>query len=519
MEKEVIRAAFDLTRFGKEGTTSSGADYHEDRVSEKQGKWIKEDRMHLNEVICFNEPVMDENGKCTELSYEKYHTREGMAHEHAYGYYEDRFGASIEAQKQRHLASRHKKEAEACTVKNHYDSDKTGYQYFELQVSEKGFLNYKDRDVFTPLALEFCKSLEEEVKDKDGNLIARVHCVGLTIHYDEVNAHAHGKLAFEVLDKTGLWKPAQEEALKKLGYKSKLKETAAEKKDREEAEANGQTVEYKEGKRCNAKIAWTEQKREEWCKLVEKHIPYVEVNREAVRVQKKKKVDHDLYAGQEALLEEMHDQKEAIRELKAEKEELLKENASMKVKNEVLEEVAQKHQKASEEADRKLLDTCAEAEEINRTLVEVLAEIGVETDIPLPDLEQKETYNQNTTLDEVNRTMNLVTRLKASVDHFVNEMLKEYAPRFLKAYKALTEAWEHYKDEAKNAKGMRQLKKEAENYLDSYEKAGIPLEKGKEIYGKWATGQKVTTQEAEAFKGYTEELEALVPEEDWEMDL
>ena len=156
--------------------------------------------------------------------------------------------------------------------------------------------------------------------------------------------------------------------------------------------------------------------------------------------------------------------------------------------------------------ERFIEDSCAEIANVNKSLVEVLKELGEDVSLPVPDFSQKTTQNQQATLDEIERTMSLIQRIASATKRIVNEMLKEYAPRFRNAYSALQPILDHF------------INKEQETYKKLVKLTEESIEIGKPVIEKFESGKNITQKDADLLKKATEGLERIVDEyeDEWE---
>lgn len=169
-------------------------------------------------------------------------------------YYQSRFGAAIDAQRERHLKARQKKRVEGCTVKRYYDSVKTGPDSTILQVGKEW--EYTDRQKFTKMVGAMKKEIEEETEG------ARIKVLSISVHCSEQDGsmHVHLDKSYEVKDKYGHWVQDQDKCLAKLGYK--LPDETK-----------------KSGKYNNRKTTWTDQKRQAWYDIIERIDPEIKIDR------------------------------------------------------------------------------------------------------------------------------------------------------------------------------------------------------------------------------------------------
>lgn len=170
------------------------------------------------------------------------------------GYYQSRFGAAIDAQRNRHLKARQKSRAEGCTTKRYYDSIKTGPESTILQVGKEW--EYIDRKKFTQMVGAMKKEIEEETED------ARIKVLSISVHCseDDGSMHVHLSKTFEVKGKDG-WVSDQDKCLEKLGYKL-------------------QDETKKQGRYNNRKTPWTDAKRQAWYDIIERIDPEIKIDRE-----------------------------------------------------------------------------------------------------------------------------------------------------------------------------------------------------------------------------------------------
>lgn len=158
------------------------------------------------------------------------------------------------------------------------------------------------------------------------------------------------------------------------------------------------------------------------------------------------------------------------------------------------------------ELEDKIEDSCEEVEKVNATLTDILQKLG--ENVPLPPVrtfQQKETKNANATLDELNTTMSLITRISSATRRFAEEILKEYAPRFRNAYQALQPVLEHF------------FATETKTYLEIKERMDKPMELGQKAIKNFKEGN-LNYKDAEILKSAVKELETIVDEyeDDWE---
>lgn len=166
-------------------------------------------------------------------------------------YYRERFGAAIEAQKERHIKSRHRDRAEGCTAERYYNSKQTCPTSLILQVGKDG--EYQDRKKFLQMLNAAIRDLEQDTED------ARVKVLSVSLHAGETSLHAHFRVSFEVKGPDG-WVQDQEKCLAKLGYK--LPEPSK-----------------KKGRHNNRKMVWTAEMRQKWYDTVERIDPSIHIDR------------------------------------------------------------------------------------------------------------------------------------------------------------------------------------------------------------------------------------------------
>lgn len=167
-------------------------------------------------------------------------------------YYRERFGAAIEAQKERHIKSRHKDRVAGCTAERYYNSNQTCPTSLVLQVGKDG--DYQDRKKFLQMLNAAIRDMEQETDD------ARVKVLSVSLHAGETSLHAHCRVLYEVKDRYGNWVQDQEKCLEKLGYE--LPEP-----DR------------KKGRHNNRKMVWTAEQRQKWYDTVERIDPSITIDR------------------------------------------------------------------------------------------------------------------------------------------------------------------------------------------------------------------------------------------------
>ena len=118
--------------------------------------------------------------------------------------------------------------------------------------------------------------------------------------------------------------------------------------------------------------------------------------------------------------------------------------------------------------------------------------------------EQKQTYNQNVTLDEFNQTLSSVSQIKVAVEKLIQGIFKEYMPRFKEAYTKFQPILEHF------------FNTEKETYKKVVEEVEAPFKKAQEAQEVFFMG-KASIKTANIFKEAVEELEELEEEwDDWE---